>query len=480
MLVSFFPILVAFSIWEYRTEFFSLIKSQVYEVDLVVLVLSARENSARRQAIRDTWLKSLQDNASLNDQILVKFVVGDTPCNLPLEDRVDEHSCEKWSPGSASQSLLTATKSAVSDPINSEELVYAEPIVEFQVMQPIIVRKLGIYKKCLKSVVKVMLVDAFSSKDIASAEFSPGDPGVLEDGYYYKKVEEYFLPKKIEMYVEIGSTQNECAIVLHDTDNLYQTNNGSGVLRFYTTGRIDGHYAHPFKALKLSMPGVSFMYDVENPEDLELHKASQASRQSQIEDALAKDEKSLADEQLRYGDLLFVPVMDIYRNIPQKLLESFHSAYDTTKFKYLLKTDDDCYLDVEKILPALPKKNERLGQWWGHFRYNWAVENTGKWAESNYQAPAYPKFACGAGYVISKSIVKWLVENKQHLELFQGEDTSMGIWLAAVALQTIDDPLWQCESECISDMYSMPDLGAEKLHQLWKNKLACGDPCGCL
>ncbi|KAL0178672.1 hypothetical protein M9458_027566, partial [Cirrhinus mrigala] len=33
--------------------------------------------------------------------------------------------------------------------------------------------------------------------------------------------------------------------------------------------------------------------------------------------------------------------------------------------------------------------------------------------------PAYPAFACGSGYVVSRDLVEWLASNAQHLKAYQ-------------------------------------------------------------
>lgn len=53
------------------------------------------------------------------------------------------------------------------------------------------------------------------------------------------------------------------------------------------------------------------------------------------------------------------------------------------------------------------------------FRLNWAVDRTGKWQELEYPSPAYPAFACGSGYVISKDVVEWLASNSERLKIYQ-------------------------------------------------------------
>uniref|UniRef100_A0A671LEW9 Hexosyltransferase n=1 Tax=Sinocyclocheilus anshuiensis TaxID=1608454 RepID=A0A671LEW9_9TELE len=163
-----------------------------------------------------------------------------------------------------------------------------------------------------------------------------------------------------------------------------------------------------------------------------------------------------------------------------KRVNSCERSVGNTDFKLLLKTDDDCYIDVDSVL--LKTERRRLSQsslWWGNFRQNWAVDRVGKWQELEYSSPVYPAFACGSGYVVSRDLVQWLACNAQHLKAYQGEDVSMGIWMAAVGPNKYQDSGWLCEKECYVDMLSSPQHSAQELRSLWDRKRKCGDPCGC-
>ncbi|XP_074662365.1 UDP-GalNAc:beta-1,3-N-acetylgalactosaminyltransferase 2-like [Tubulanus polymorphus] len=180
-------------------------------------------------------------------------------------------------------------------------------------------------------------------------------------------------------------------------------------------------------------------------------------------------------------DLLFVDVVDTYRSLPRKLLE-FYKWTLRGEVPYILKTDDDCYLDVDRILKnlkMLAKKNLRK-VWWSRFRYDWAVEQYGKWAERHYKSITYPPFACGSGHVLSQDIVRWLDYNSDDLMMdYQGEDTSLGIWLAAVNPAVIDDKSWSCDDLCKKGTLSLANIGPDDLRTLWKNKVTCDNPCQC-
>lgn len=70
------------------------------------------------------------------------------------------------------------------------------------------------------------------------------------------------------------------------------------------------------------------------------------------------------------------------------------------------------------------------------FRLNWAVDRTGKWQELEYPSPAYPAFACGSGYVISKDIVEWLASNSGRLKIYQvGTESTLAGGIQDVCLK---------------------------------------------
>lgn len=71
----------------------------------------------------------------------------------------------------------------------------------------------------------------------------------------------------------------------------------------------------------------------------------------QVEDALLQEESSVHD------DIVFVDVVDTYRNVPAKLLNFYRWTVESTSFDLLLKTDDDCYIDLEAVFNRIAQKN---------------------------------------------------------------------------------------------------------------------------
>lgn len=87
--------------------------------------------------------------------------------------------------------------------------------------------------------------------------------------------------------------------------------------------------------------------------------------------------------------------------------------------------------------------------------------------ELEYPSSAYVAFASGPGYVISRDIIHWLASNMRRVKTYQGEDVSMGFWMAAIGPKRWQDSLWLCEETCEKEVF-YPQFSAQELTELWK------------
>ncbi|XP_026525094.1 UDP-GalNAc:beta-1,3-N-acetylgalactosaminyltransferase 2 [Notechis scutatus] len=308
-----------------------------------------------------------------------------------------------------------------------------------------------------------------------SARFSPPSCGVQVSRLWYKPVEQFILPESFEGTI-VWESQDLQGLVSRNLHKV-MVNDGGGVFRIITAG--EGSLPHEFTQGVEGIAG-GFIYTIQEGEILLQTLQSRSERFLNHMSKLEKEDALLKEESNIYDDIVFVDVVDTYRNVPAKLLNFYRWTVEATSFDVLLKTDDDCYIDLETIFNRIKLKNlGRPNIWWGNFRLNWAVDRTGKWQELEYPSPAYPAFACGSGYVISKDVVEWLASNSERLKIYQGEDVSMGIWMAAIGPKRYQDDLWLCEKTCESGMLSSPQYSAQELAELWRIKERCGDPCKC-
>ncbi|XP_042651704.1 UDP-GalNAc:beta-1,3-N-acetylgalactosaminyltransferase 2 isoform X3 [Tyto alba] len=415
--------------------------------DVIVGVLSARHNHELRGVIRNTWFKHLKHHPALNQRVLVKFIIGAHGCAVPVEDREDPYSCKLLN---ISNPVLNQEIEAFSLPEDVPSVLSEDRIVSvnFRVLYPIVITSLGVFYEA--------------------------------DGVGFQRnitVKLYQAEHESFEGTIVWESQDLQGLVSRNLHKV-MVNDGGGVFRVITQAG-EGSLPHE---LTEGVEGIAggFIYTIQEGDTLLKNLHTRPERFTSHIKNLEKEDALLKEESSTYDDIVFVDVIDTYRNVPAKLLNFYRWTVESTSFDLLLKTDDDCYIDLEAVFNRImQKKLDRPNIWWGNFRLNWAVDRTGKWQELEYPSPAYPAFACGSGYVISKDIVQWLASNSERLKTYQGEDVSMGIWMAAVGPKRYQDSLWLCEKTCESGMLSSPQYSPQELRELWRLKELCGDPCRC-
>ncbi|KAM6086332.1 UDP-GalNAc:beta-1,3-N-acetylgalactosaminyltransferase 2 isoform 3-T3 [Theristicus caerulescens] len=430
--------------------------------DVIVGVLSARHNHELRSVIRNTWFKHLKQHPALSQRVLVKFIIGAHGCAVPVEDREDPYSCKLLN---ISNPVLNQEIEAFSLPEDVPSVLSEDRIVSvnFRVLYPIVITSLGVFYEAdgvgFQRNITVKLYQAEHEEALFSARFSPPSCGVQVNRLWYKPVEQFILPESFEGTI-VWESQDLQGLVSRNLHKV-MVNDGGGVFRVIT---LD---------FSCCLRGeVCFAWE----KDKGMQKVMLQAGEGSLPHELTEGVEGIA------GGFIYTiqDVIDTYRNVPAKLLNFYRWTVESTSFDLLLKTDDDCYVDLEAVFDRImQKKLDRPNIWWGNFRLNWAVDRTGKWQELEYPSPAYPAFACGSGYVISKDIVQWLASNSERLKTYQGEDVSMGIWMAAVGPKRYQDSLWLCEKTCESGMLSSPQYSPQELSELWRLKELCGDPCRC-
>ncbi|KAG8444518.1 hypothetical protein GDO86_009615 [Hymenochirus boettgeri] len=451
---------VAFHLWLFKFSglfcWFSLWSQRSY--DIVVGVLSARHNHELRNVIRNTWLQHLNQHSTLSQRVLVKFIIGSNGCDIPVEDREDPYSCR----------LLNITNPTLKQEIESFTIPETDAVltehhvvnVNFRILYPVVITRLGVFQHNniagFQRNITVKLFQAEHEEAIFSARFTPASCGVQVNGIWYKPVEQFILPEGFEGTIVWES---------HDQDGLisenvhYVTiNDGGGIFRL--TIVKEGLLSYEFIQGVEGIAG-GFTYTIHEGEALQNILGTRPERIQTHLSALEKEDALLQEESTTFQDIIFVQVVDTYRNVPSKLLHFYQWTVEYASFAFLLKTDDDCFVDIENIFNMIDFKNlQKENTWWGNFRLNWAVDRTGKWQELEYLSPAYPAFACGSGYVISQDIVQWLASNSQRLKTYQ-------------------DNNWLCEKKCQTGMLSSPQYTPQELTELWQQKDECGNPCAC-
>lgn len=146
-------------------------------------------------------------------------------------------------------------------------------------------------------------------------------------------------------------------------------------------------------------------------------------------------------EAVKHGDMLMVSEMENYYNITHATIAVFRAAVGMGPLvKFVLKTDDDCYIRVPKLLEALHDAPPQL-LYAGYPLRPTRLHRSGKYAISWSMWPhhdAKVRYAWGAGYVLSADLARFIAAGAPHQitpHMVQIEDMAVGLWVESIAKQ---------------------------------------------
>ncbi|MEQ2184926.1 hypothetical protein GOODEAATRI_012902 [Goodea atripinnis] len=257
--------------------------------------------------------------------------------------------------------------------------------LDFKVLHPVVITRLGVFSSGtqpeLHSNVTVKLLQLDQEEAVVTARFSSISMGTMANWVWYKPVEQFILPKGFEGTL-VWESQDSAALTSVNSSSV-ELNDGGGVLKISSNKYLQ----HFFLVCYLFTPdylygvGPSITTCASDEDGLSWLLQGRAARMEKHASSLRREDADLQEESLRHGDMVFVDVVDTYRNVPSKLLQFYKC-----------------------------------------FRQSWAVDRIGKWQELEYASPAYPAFACGSGYVVSRDLVQWLASNAKKLKAYQPSD----------------------------------------------------------
>ncbi|OXB55542.1 hypothetical protein ASZ78_002655 [Callipepla squamata] len=342
--------------------------------DVVVGVLSARHNHELRSVIRDTWFQHLKQHPTLSQRVLVKFIIGAHGCAVPVEDREDPYSCKLLN---ISNPVLNQEIEAFGLPEDTPSVLSEDRVVSvnFRVLYPIVITSLGVFYeadgvgfqrnitvKLYQAEHEVEYCSSLLQEALFSARFSPPSCGVQVNRLWYKPVEQFILPESFEGTI-VWESQDLQGLVSRNLHKV-MVNDGGGVFRVITAG--EGSLPHE---LTEGVEGIAggFIYTIQEGDALLKSLHTRPERFTSHIKGLEKEDTLLKEESSTYDDIVFVDVVDTYRNVPSKLLNFYRWTVETASFDLLLKTDDDCYIDLEAVFNRIMQKRlDRPNIWWGN------------------------------------------------------------------------------------------------------------------
>ncbi len=472
---------------------------QLPRVQLLVGVASHLENVDQRQAVRRSW-KRLARPAETE----VIFFAPERLCDVDDYWRLRRASCQPWN---------------IFVPVNINENVPVRPYrvqpsmvrpsrsvdgVSFMLKFPVAVTQLGISKRALKlwasrsrqprpgtplheravfPNITVEIVNARNGFTEISANFSLVELETIpsDDGFVYLRVDEETYPRNFEGILRISPSLSPVGGHSGLSCNLIWNKMFGEDGLVYFTNMLMGSTALPFSTN--SCPLATMTYQV--PDLLELRQIMGA-RETQNKCQANKNRNlqgKLVEEMEDFGDVLHIPdLVDTPSNLPLAALGFFRHAIASYNFDYLVLTHDRAFLAIDQLLPRLQSaelSSEAI--WRSNFRRLEPVTRHGEDAEIAYHSSHYPPLPAASGSVLSYDLVRYLSDNADALSSFSGVSASLGVWLAPLNPQTLDEGEWTNGNETCSraTVAYGPIWDKERMKECWNNYKKCNKICEC-
>jgi len=142
-------------------------------------------------------------------------------------------------------------------------------------------------------------------------------------------------------------------------------------------------------------------------------------------------------EAKEFNDILLTEFFDSYRRLSHKTLLANKWAAQHCLPKYMLKTDDDCYINIPNILDYLTNysfKNLYTGRIQWFMPANRNKSSKFYTSEKEYNKLIFPPYASGGGYLYSGNLIPKLVNASIRLSIIPNEDAYFGTLIDAIGV----------------------------------------------
>lgn len=158
--------------------------------------------------------------------------------------------------------------------------------------------------------------------------------------------------------------------------------------------------------------------------------------------------KQLLSEAERFGDMIILDdITDSHLSLTGRTLDGFSHALENFRFKYIMKCDDDSFVDLPRVATELQRRQYHARFYWGYVMGYNRIHFYGHYAEQEWSlCDRYLPYAVGGGYVLSRDLAELLMENRPYLKRYACEDVSVGVWLAPYNIERRHDTRFNTEA----------------------------------
>ncbi|KAK2146646.1 hypothetical protein LSH36_591g00003 [Paralvinella palmiformis] len=155
-------------------------------------------------------------------------------------------------------------------------------------------------------------------------------------------------------------------------------------------------------------------------------------------------QNAVRSEAMQHHDILQGLYLDSYRNLTIKVLQGLIWSHRSCPSAYILKTDDDCFVNIPIVKLLLGQASRERNIYLGHVMGNEARRKVirdpdSKWhvSASQFSSQYYPPYVSGFGYLLSWDLVEIITSIYRSINIIPIEDAYIGILLNSVGITPI-------------------------------------------
>ena len=179
-------------------------------------------------------------------------------------------------------------------------------------------------------------------------------------------------------------------------------------------------------------------------------------------------------------------IPDDHESLTQRTLSSFlHVPTDKIrrlKPQYVLKCDDDTYVNLVAVVHRLVTRKTRGRLYWGEFVGGYPVLTDGPYAEHDWHVcDLYLPYAYGGGYLLSWDLMDLITDNAQYLVQYGNEDVTLSVWLAPYNVERIHDQGFDTGSDskgCLWPFIVAHKISVNDTYKYYESLRRYGRICG--
>ncbi|XP_078369127.1 UDP-GalNAc:beta-1,3-N-acetylgalactosaminyltransferase 1-like isoform X3 [Oculina patagonica] len=169
----------------------------------------------------------------------------------------------------------------------------------------------------------------------------------------------------------------------------------------------------------------------------------------------------LRQEAQIHKDIVIGDFLDTYRNLSLKTLLGFQWSWRHCRPKYILKTDEDCYVNVLSLVQWLQDYHVANGSkplYAGNIQRDMEVvrDKNHRYYVSvmDMNKHKYPPYASGGGYVFSASLLPKLLTASRQVPIIPVEDACVGLYMQYIGIKPMHNtrilPFVYCDNKEMS------------------------------